>query len=72
MQNYSKKELAEQGKIQTYSVRRKGAPGSVMEPKSSAQGDDTLKKNMTLNGIKRVVTSGQDSIQLSFQLMKQN
>ena len=55
-----------------YNLRRKGAPGSVMEPKSSAQGDDTLKKNMTLNGIKRVVTSGQDSIQLSFQLRKRN
>jgi len=35
MQNYSKKEQAEQGKIQTYSVRRKGAPGSVMELLSS-------------------------------------
>ena len=48
-------------------LRRKGAPESMMELSSIFKEVNTLK-----NRIKGVMTSGQDSTQLSFQLVKKN
>ena len=57
---------AEKGKIPNAQFEGgKDTPGSVME--SSAQGDKRLKKMLMPNGVKRVMTSGQDPTGLSFQ-----
>lgn len=45
-----------------YSFKRKGVAGSVK----------ALKKNQVLRGIKEVVTSEQDSTQLTFQFVQRN
>lgn len=45
MQFYNEKEQAEQGKIESDSLRRKGALGSIIElAKSYAQGDQKFKE----------------------------
>ena len=49
-----------------YSLRRKGVPGSEMEPSLVLRGT----KSLILSRIREMVTSVQDSIQLSFQLVK--
>ena len=50
-----------------YNLRRKGAPGNGMELSPVFKEINRLR-----NGIKRVVTSGQDPTQLSFQFVKRN
>ena len=49
-----------------YSLRRKGAPGRVMELSPVLKEIKSLKKTPMLNGIKGVVISEQDPTQLSF------
>ena len=66
----NEKEQAEKGKM--YNSRRKGALGSRMMANPVFKEINRLRKILMLNGIKAVVTSGQDPIQLSFQLVKRN
>jgi hypothetical protein len=61
MQIYNAKEQDEQEKNEkVYSLRRKGVLGSVMELNPVLKEIQMLKKTIVLNGIKGVVTSGQD------------
>ena len=66
MQIYNEKEEAGQTEMQNGQFEERP------EAESIVQGDKSLKKSLVLNGIKRVVTSGQDLTQLSFQLLKRN
>jgi hypothetical protein len=60
MQICNEKEQDEhEKKYRMYSLRRKGAPGKG------------LKKTLILDGLKGVVTSGQDLTQRCFQLVKE-
>ena len=54
-----------------YSLKRKESLGSVLQlnPGSS---EKRFKGKLMLNGIKRMVTSGQDPTQLSFQFVERN
>ena len=71
MQIYNAKEQDEQEKNEkVYSLRRKGVLGSVMELNPVLKEIQMLKKTIVLNGIKGVVPSGRDSIQLSLQSLK--
>lgn len=73
MQVYNEKEQTEQGKIQNVGLRRKGAPGRVIELRTVLKQINRLKKSLILNGIKGMVNSWQGSTQLSFQFaMKRN
>lgn len=59
------------GKIQNVQFEEKGSNRKCNGAKSSAQGyKKKFKENLMLNGIERVVTSGQDSTQLSFQFVE--
>jgi hypothetical protein len=53
-------------------LRIKGAPGIVMELSSVLKEIKILKKRLILNGIKKIVTSGQGPIQVNLQLVKGN
>lgn len=55
-----------------YSLRGKGAAGNVLILSLVLKELKSLKKNLMLHQRKRVVTSGQDPTQLSFQLGKRN
>ena len=56
-----------------YNLRRNVTPGSGMELGIIFKEiKKRLKKMLILNGIKGVETSGQDSTQLSYQLVKRN
>lgn len=55
-----------------YSLQRKGAPGGIVELSPVLEKIQSLKERLTLNEIKRIVTSGQDPTQLSFYLVKRN
>jgi hypothetical protein len=66
MQIYNEKEEAGQTEMQNGQFEERP------EAECIVQGDKSLKKSLVLNGIKRVVTSGQDLTQLSFQLLKRN
>lgn len=61
-----KRSKVDKRKYKMYNFSRKGAPGSIMELRSVLKETKGLKKSPTLNGIKEVITPGQDSIQLSF------
>lgn len=52
------------------SSRRNGAPGSGVELYLVYKGINRLKKNLMLDGIKGMVTAGQNHTLLSFQLVK--
>lgn len=56
MKMCTEKEKAGLGNIQMYGVRRKGAPGSVMEPSPVLMQTKSLKKYPMLNGMKRILT----------------
>lgn len=58
------------GKYKMYRLRRKRAPGSLMERSPGLEEIESLKKIPMPIGIKEVVTSGQDPTLLSFQLVK--
>lgn len=70
MQIYNEKEQAEEVKIQNVQFEDRRSTRKSNGTESSAQGVESLKKSLVLNGIKGVVTSGQDITQLSFQLEK--
>lgn len=72
MQLYNEKEQAKQGKKlkRMYTLRRKRASESIMELSPVLKGIKRLNKHLVLYGIKELVTSGHDPIQLSFQLVK--
>lgn len=53
-----------------YTTRRKGAPENRMELNPMFKDMQNLKKSWMLNGLKGVVTSGQDPTHVSFQLVK--
>lgn len=72
MQVYNEKEQAEQGKVESDSLRRKEALGSIIEQSPVLKEIKRLKRNLILNGIQGVVTSEQDHTQLSFQFLKRN
>lgn len=71
-QIYSHNEQLRQGKIQNVQFEEKKSTRKWNEAMSCAQGEKQLKKTMILNRIKGVVTSEQDTTQLSFQLVKRN
>ena len=71
MQIYNEKEQAELGKIENVQFEEEGNT-SGMEISPMFKEINRLKKSLMLNGIKGVVTSGQDPTQLSFQLVKRN
>jgi hypothetical protein len=50
----------------------KEALGSRMELNSMFKEIRRLEKSLVLHGIKGVVTSGKDTVQLNFQLIKRN
>ena len=67
-----KKSTLSKEKYNMYNLRRKLAPGSVMELSLVLKEINRFKKSLMLSGIKGVVPSGQDPTQLSFQLVKRN
>jgi hypothetical protein len=73
MQIYNENEQAKKGKIQNVQFEEKRSTREFNGAESSAQGVKMLfKESLMLNGIKGVVTSGQDPAQLSFQLVERN
>ena len=73
MQIYNENEQAKKGKIQNVQFEEKRSTREFNGAESSAQGVKMLfKESLMLNGIKGVVTSGQDPTQLSFQLVERN
>lgn len=69
MQAIMKRSKLIKGKCKMFSLRRKGIQGNSMDL-SLILRDIKSFKSLTLNGIKKVETSGQDSTQVSFQLVK--
>jgi hypothetical protein len=55
-----------------YSLRRKGAPGSLVALNPMFKEIKRLMKSLVSGEIKRVVTSGQDPTQPNFQIVKKN
>lgn len=55
-----------------YSLERKGPTGSIIELIPVLKEIESLKKSLILNRIAGVVSSGQDSMQMSFHLVKKN
>lgn len=68
-----KRSKLDKGKYRTYSLRRKGAPGSVMEPSPVLKEiKNKLKRSLMLNGIKGSGDLRARPTQLRFQLVKGN
>jgi hypothetical protein len=60
-------------KYKMFSLRRKSDSWKCfVGVKCSAQGYESLKKNLMPDGIKKIVPSGQHPIQLSVQLVESN
>lgn len=73
MQIYKEKEQVGQREMQNVQFEDKTSTKKCnIGVKSGGQGDKKLKEKPIQNVIKRVMTPGQDPIQLYFQLVKRN